>query len=322
MIVADDIRQAALRLGFDAVGVTDAAPVDVEQVEYLGKWLADGCAGAMAYLERNLEKRVDPRKLLEGARSVIVVELNYKPGEKENNHKETATGRVAEYARYEDYHDFIKKRLRELAQWMVESAGTEHRFKICVDSVPLAERALAERAGLGFVGRNHMLIHPVLGPQIFLGEIVTTVEIAGTVSQSPRRDKHPCGDCRKCIDACPTGALSEDGRFDARRCISYLTIEHKGEIEPELAKRMVDRLFGCDNCVLACPYRERAPVRRNRDLQYHAERERLVLQDVLEMDEDRFRERFAGSVLFRCGLKGLQRNARICLENLERGKVR
>jgi len=316
MSIEQEIKDRALALGFDAVGITDASPIDSEEVERLRAWLASGRAGQMAYLHRNFEKRVDPGSLLEGARSVIVVALNYKLREEEATDPaaDAKFGTVAEYARYEDYHDFMRPLLHELAQRVREATGEKHRFKVCVDSVPLAERALAVRAGLGFIGKNHMFIHPKLGPQVFLGEVVTT---ASLVPDDPVAGV--CISCGRCVRMCPTGALEADGQFDARKCISYLTIEHKGAIEPELAKQVGDRVFGCDQCVSVCPHRHGAPARANAPFRFYPGRARLELGRTGAMTAESFAAEFEGSPISRAGLDGLGRNAQICMDNAQSG---
>jgi len=315
MSLEQEIKNRALELGFDAVGISDATPIAQADIDRLKLWLAEGRAAGMDYLHRNFEKRVHPAALLDGARSVIVVALNYKPAEDEEPAAAATgpSGTVAMYARYEDYHDFLRPRLHQLADFVRGRTDDEQRFKVCVDSVPLAERALAMRAGLGFVGTSHMLIHPALGPQIFLGELVTTVEL-----HPDKPSSGSCVGCDRCVRACPTGALGADGRFDANRCLSYQTIEHRGAIAPDLAERMGDRLFGCDQCVLVCPYRHAAPTRANRELRYDPECAHLDLAHVLGLTADSFAREFAGSPINRLGLTGLQRNARICLANAQR----
>ena len=310
MDLAEQIKSRALELGFDLVGITDASPVDDQQVEILRRWLAAGCAGQMTYLHRNLEKRINPAHLLRGARSVICVAVNYKPAKHPPAKPSAPTGTVATYACCRDYHFLIKKLLCELAGFIASEVGSNPRFKICVDSAPVAEKALACRAGLGFVGRNHLLTSPQLGSQLLLGEIITDLELPADEPVEPG-----CGDCANCIDACPTGALQADGWFDARKCISYLTIEHRGPIAGELAARMGDHLFGCDRCILACPYTRRAPAAGNAQLAYCPDRAALSLQEVLAMDEEAFNRKFAGSVIRRVGLQRLRRNASICLVN-------
>ncbi|MDH4241445.1 MAG: tRNA epoxyqueuosine(34) reductase QueG, partial [Phycisphaerae bacterium] len=296
--MAEDIKAKALEFGFDHVGITDAAPIDREQFIFLNDWLALGYAGRMDYMHRNLDKRTNPAKLLEDAKSVISVGLNYTPPSDRGTRDERRRpmGRVANYARYEDYHVFIKKGLGKLVDFISLAAGGNHKFKICVDSVPLAERALAVRAGLGFIGKNHTLINPELGPQIFLGEIITSLELQ---TDEPTADG--CLSCNKCIEACPTGALRVDGQFDANKCISYLTIEYKGQIRGDLAERTGDRLFGCDECVLACPYQENAPVCKNKQLKYYNDRARLDLSRILNLTEAEFEAEFADSPIKRLG---------------------
>jgi len=313
MSLAEQIKQKALELGFDLVGITDASPIDARQAELLADWLKAGYAGQMSYMRRNFEKRINPAKLLENAQSVICVGLNYTPPKTQPKRAEpdAPVGRVANYVQYEDYHSFIKKLLRKLTEFIISLTGDNVSFKICVDSAPLAERALAARAGLGFIGKNYMLINPELGPQIFLGEIITTLKLE---TDKPITGK--CPDCNKCIDACPTGALRADGQFDANKCISYLTIEYKGEIPEQLAEKIGDRLFGCDECVLACPYQQAAPVCKNRQFKFHGDRDRLVLNEVLNLSNEDFEAQFADSTIKRSGLKRLKRNAQICLTNI------
>jgi epoxyqueuosine reductase len=221
---------------------------------------------------------------------------------------------VASYAQYEDYHNFIKKNLRQIAEFLARQTTDEFKFKICVDSVPIAEKALAQRAGLGFIGKNHLLINPQLGCKILLGEIITTLKL-----QSDKPMKNSCAQCDKCLRACPTGALTSDGRFDANKCISYLTIEYKDDIEPGLAEKIGDRLFGCDECICACPYQNTAPSCKNKSFKLYFNRANLDMDEILSLTEDEFNERFADSPIKRLGLERLKRNARICLSNLAKG---
>ena len=357
MSLSQEIKRKALELGFDLVGITDASPIDARQVELLAEWLKSGCAGQMSYLHSNFEKRTQPTKLLANAQSIICVGLNYKPPKQKPKPPDATTsiGKVANYAQYEDYHPFIKKRLRKLTEFISSATGRGHKFKICVDSAPLAERALAVRAGLGFIGKNRMLINPTLGPQIFLGEIITTLKLStdepfichserkkplalslcprcgveGEVpphrhserSEAESRNllkKAECSNCDKCINACPTGALIPDGRFDANKCINYLTIEYKGRILPDLAEKIADRLFGCDDCVLACPYQKDAPECKNKQFKFYNDRAKLDLGWILNLTQQDFDAEFADSTIRRSGLDRLKRNARICLANINR----
>jgi len=311
MTLEQEIKDRALQLGFDAVGITDASPIADADIARLQTWLRAGYAGQMQYMHHNFEKRIHPAALLKGAQSVIVVALNYKPdGSFAPLQDPQRTGAVVQYAWYEDYHEFMRPLLFELADFVRARTDGRHRFKACVDSVPLAERALAVRAGLGFIGANHMLIHPALGPQVFLGELVTTVEL------EPDQTSHgACAACDRCVRACPTGALQTDGSFDARKCISYLTIEYKGDIPPELATRIGDSLFGCDACVLACPHQHAAPPRANKRLRFHLENMRLNLEELLKSSVESFESRFGDSPIRRAGLDALRRNAQICMDN-------
>jgi len=315
MSLEQEIKDRVLELGFDAVGITDAAPIDHTDVERLERWLRSGHAGHMHYMHRNLEKRTHPAALLEGAQAVIVVALNYKLRE-QNAYAPTPdspSGTVAQYARYDDYHDFMRPLLYDLADFIRSRTDETQRSKVCVDSVPLAERTLATRAGLGFIGKNHMLIHPTLGPQVLLGELITTVRL-----QPDAPTIGTCVTCDRCIRACPTGALQANGRLDAGKCISYLTIEHRGEIASELAAKMGDRVFGCDECVLACPYRHAAPACGNPRFKLHNDRAHLSLSHILALTPASFETEFAGSPISRPGLEGLRRNAGICMENIQR----
>lgn len=321
MSLARDIKQKAHRLGFDLAGITDASPLNADQIELLAHWLDAGYAGQMSYMQRNFENRIDPAKLLKNAQSLIVVGLNYTPPFRRSSPvlyltsdraRITApTGRVANYAQYEDYHIFIKKQLRKLIEFISSVTGGGFSFRICVDSAPLAERALAARTGVGFIGKNHMLINPELGSQILLGEIITSLKLK---PDEPIATK--CAHCNKCISACPTGALGSDGQFDANKCISYLTIEYKDKIPPELARKIGDRVFGCDECILACPYQENAPACKNKQFKFYSNRARLDLRRIVNLTQEEFASEFADSPVKRLGLEGLKRNAQICLANI------
>ncbi len=315
MSLSQEIKRKALELGFDLIGITDVSPLKTEQVEMFTDWLKSGCAGQMSYLHRNFEKRTQPAKLLENAQSIICVGLNYTHLKQQLKPLDPTApmGKVANYAQYEDYHPFIKERLRKLTEFISSVTGRGHKFKICVDSAPLAERALAARAGLGFIGKNRMLINPKLGPQIFLGEIVTTLKLP-----TDELITNNCSNCDKCISACPTGALMPDGQFDANKCINYLTIEYRGRILPDLAEKIADRLFGCDDCVLACPYQKDAPVCKNKQFKFHNDRAKLDLGWILNLTQQDFDTEFAHSTIRRIGLDRLKRNARICLDNINR----
>ena len=295
------IKTKAAELGFDAAGITTAEPVDAAHVEYFQRWLADGCAAEMGYLHRNINKRFDPAKLLTGAKSVICVMLNYRPTTGEI--PENPPTRIARFAQYEDYHPFIKDRLFKLAEFIRSAHADPTKFKACVDSVPIAERALAQQAGLGFIGKNRMLISPDLGSQTLLGVLITTLEL----EPDEPFEQIPCGDCGKCIRACPTGALAHDGSFDARKCISYQTIEAPNS-SPKRERRD-NYIFGCDECILACPHELGKPARNNADFRHHPEWQKLTPEQIQNMTEDQFQKTFAGSGFIRLGLERLKRNS-------------
>jgi len=303
-------------MGFDIVGITSAEPLGYEHSQPFRQWLGAGYNGELKYMAANIEKRLNPALLLKGAKSVICVGLNYttktpppisgKP-----------SGKIASYACRPDYHTFIKQRLFNLAAFITSHPLTKNKdyhFKACVDSSPLLERALAQRAGLGFIGKNHILINQSLGPQILLGELITTIEL---------EPDHPfledgCGNCDKCLNACPTGALRSDGFLDARRCISCLTIEHKGQISPELANKIGDSLFGCDRCVLVCPHYQKALSGVNKDFPFCPDQAVIELEKIISLTKSQFDTQFAGACVLRCGIEKLKQNARICLDNFRR----
>ena len=311
MDLSDSIKQKALEIGFDLVGITSAEPIDKSHIDYLTDWLNRRAAGRMSYMSKNLEKRINPANLLQNAHSVICVGLNYNPPKPKPPETSSPTGRIANYAQYQDYHLFIKKQLHKLTDFISSLIADDLKFKICVDSAPIAERALAARAGLGFIGKNRMLINPTIGPQILLGEIITNLKLK---TDEPTDNK--CSDCNKCIEACPTAALTPDGRLGANKCISYLTIECKDQIPAGLVEKIGAHLFGCDECLLACPYNENAPVCKNTDFTFYPNRAFVDLKGILEMTKYQFNTEFADSPIKRLGLDLLKRNAQICLNNI------
>ena len=243
-----ELRIDALACGFDRVGFAVAAPVaDFPRFE---SWLDAGHAGGMDWLHRHRALRADPRELLPEARSLILVSMNYhRPSEDPPG---AGRGRVSRYARGRDYHKTLRGRLRKLEEVLREEYGAAFT-RICVDSAPLLERSLAAAAGLGWIGKNTMLIDERLGSWTFLGALLCDLDLPPDLPVADR-----CGSCTACLDACPTQAFPEPGLLDARRCISYLTIEHKGEIADELAAKMDDHIFGCDICQDVCPWNAKA----------------------------------------------------------------
>ncbi len=301
--LTESVKALALELGFDAVAVGPADPP--EHGEALRRWVAAGHAGTMAYLERRLAERLDPRRVLPGARSVVCVALNYHQGEISDRSWDP----VARYARGRDYHDIMRPRLEALARYLRDAGGGESRAY--VDTGPVLERDLAARAGLGWIGKNTMLLRPGLGSWFFIGVVLTTAELDVDGAQPDR-----CGSCRACLDACPTGAFVAPRVLDARLCVSYLTIEHRGEIDPALERRMGEWQFGCDLCQSVCPWNRRAPVTRERA--FVPEASYAGAETVLGMDDEAFRCHFSGTALLRPRAAGMRRNAAIALRNRQR----
>lgn len=303
----------ARALGFDVCRIASAAAP--EQAERFRRWIAEGRHGLMSYLERSIDKRSSPDRVLAGVRSVVVVGASYHqekfgsplPGE----NVQGTSGRVARYARYEDYHDVMGQRLALLTAELQAQAPAESRSLWYVDTGPILEREFAQRAGVGFVGKHTNLISRELGNWFLLGEILTTLELEPDPTEHNR-----CGTCRRCLLACPTQAITAPFELDARRCISYLTIELKGSIPEELRPAIGDRLFGCDDCLEVCPWNRFA--REGRLLRPYA-RPALSALDVVELlalDESGFKQRFAGTPLLRSKRRGLLRNACVVLGNL------
>jgi epoxyqueuosine reductase len=276
-------------LGFNPVGIASATPaLDAEQ--RLQQWLAQGHAAGMTYLHRAQPRRGHPEDLLPGAKSVLCLAFNYYPGEPSFHSGSQPSGRIARYAVGEDYHRVLKRKLRHLEQWLYRQGGPETRTRSFTDSAPILEREFARRAGLGFMGRNTHLIAPRYGSWVFLAEVVTNLELE---PDSPLRSH--CGTCTACLEACPTGALSESQGLDARKCISYWTIEHRGEFESAMQDRLQGWLFGCDICQEVCPFNRKARISSEPlFLPGAGAGNRIELEEVLSIDSDAsFRDRFA-----------------------------
>ena len=297
-------------LGFALAGISPAEPTRYEHE--LRAWLDAGKHGEMHYLARHLPQRLDPRRLVEGARSIICVADRYHDGHAGSWGRRGSHGRIARYARGDDYHVVMKKRLHRLADELA-SAYPAETFRACVDTAPVLERELAQRAGLGAVGKHTLLIEPGNGSWLFLGELITTLEL--TPSEPCVED--PCGSCTRCIDACPTGAIAP-WTVDATRCISYLTIEHRSEIDRDLHEAMGDWIFGCDICQEVCPHNQ--PTERSRTAGVHpayAERHGdFDLLEVLGWDAPARRDAFERSALKRAKLAMMKRNALIVSANI------
>jgi epoxyqueuosine reductase len=296
-------RQARL-LGFDLVGVAPAGPAD--GFDRLRDWLDRGFAGDMDYMHRHTEARRHPESVLLEVRSIVMLGMNYNPGG-ELEEGVSGQGRVARYARGADYHDVLRERLNQLLAWLQkERAGCHGRG--VVDTAPLLERDFARRAGLGWFGKNTMLLNKRLGSYFFLAALLVDVELR---PDEPFEARH-CGTCTACLDACPTSAFVGPGVLDARRCISYLTIELKSEVPLDLRSGLGDWVFGCDVCQEVCPWNRKAPVAA---MQARPELESLDLIELLGLSDMEFRQRFRDTALMRTKRRGLLRNAALVLGN-------
>ena len=268
--------------------------------------------GEMAWLARNAAKRVDPQQVLTGARSVLVLAVSYGGDAKTvSNCGEATAGEIARYARHEDYHDVLAGPLKKLAQFIDELGGAGTRSLWYVDTGPILERDLAQRAGLGFVGKHTNLIGRRLGNWFFLAEILTTLELE---PDAPERNR--CGTCTRCITACPTEAIVAPFQLDARRCISYLTIELKGSIPVEFRPAIGKRIYGCDDCLAACPWNKFAIEGRLMKQQARADLAAPDLLQLLALDDAGFKERFAGTPMLRTKRRGILRNVCVALGNV------
>ncbi|HEX4055728.1 MAG TPA: tRNA epoxyqueuosine(34) reductase QueG [Tepidisphaeraceae bacterium] len=301
--IAAAVKQKARQLGFDLVGITTARSSDYRN--YFRKWLDEGQAGSMGYLAGRFEERTDPTVYLPGAASVVCVGMNYYvPLEK----AEPNQGRVARYALGEDYHEILKSRLHDLADWL-RAIEPNVQTRCGVDTAPVMEKELAARAGIGWVGKNTCVINERIGSWIFLGEVLTTLALPADEAAVDR-----CGSCRRCIDACPTQAITEPYRLDARKCISYLTIEHRGEIEPGLASKMGQWMYGCDVCQDVCPWNRDPPAAADPALAPRWASGTVDPNRVLEWTDEDYRRELRGSAMKRAKLSMLKRNAGIVKE--------
>jgi len=295
----------ARELGFDSCRVTACAP-PIHAGEF-HDWLKEGAAGEMSYMERGEEKRRDPQKVLPGARSIVVLALNYFQGAVPKAFG-AATGRIARYAWGDDYHNVIAAKLDKIDNLLREFGGEQ---KCYVDTGPILERDHAAQAGIGWHGKSTMLIDERLGTWFFLAEILTTLELS---PDPAARDR--CGKCERCINACPTGAITAPHRLDARRCISYLTIELKGSIPLEFRPLIGNRIFGCDDCLDACPWNRFAKV--SRESAFSAQRSTIgmALRDYLNLSDAEFRNLFRNSPIKRIKRRGFLRNVCVALGNV------
>ena len=311
---AQDLKQqlidVAHDMGFDLCRIT--RPDAIPQVpERLAAFLEQGFHGQMAWMAERTQWRGNPAALWPEARSIIMLGESYRPEHDPRdilNHPDK--GAISVYAQNKDYHDSVKKRLKRLARWLIEHAGGE--VKVFVDTAPVAEKPLGQAAGLGWQGKHTNLVSRELGNWFFIGSVFTTLDLTA----DPPETDH-CGSCRACLDACPTDAFPAPYQLDARRCISYLTIEHHGPVDPELRPKLGNRIYGCDDCLATCPWNKFAITAR--EIKYHA-RDDLLAPDLValaQLDDAAFRAKFSGSPIKRIGRDRFVRNVLYALGNSE-----
>ena len=297
------LRAEAVALGFATVGFAAAAG-DGARADRLADWLGEGRHGSMEWMEARKEQRVSPQGLWPEARSVIALGMSYAPDYDPLMLADQGDrARISVYAQGRDYHDVVKKALKALARWLITQAP-DSELKVFVDTAPVMEKPLGQAAGIGWQGKHTNLVSPAHGNWLFLGAIYSTLEFA---PDAPHRDQ--CGSCRACQDACPTAAFPAPYRLDARRCISYLTIEHKGPIAEEFREALGNRIYGCDDCLAVCPWNKFAQVaQRNIKLAPRAELQTPRLAEFLALDDAAFRALFSGSPIKRIGRNRFVRN--------------
>jgi len=309
MAIYNAIKNEALKLGFSTIGL--ASPrLAPETQKGLQDFIEGNYHGDMGWMATNAEKRADPRTLWPDVQSIIMVGHNYGPDfdpMEKLQHRDKGT--ISAYALNDDYHDVMKKRLREMAGWIAKTYGCE--VKIFVDTAPVMEKALAARAGLGWQGKHTCLVSREFGSWLFLGCIFTTLPLE-SLEQQPVGS---CGTCSKCLDICPTNAFMADGKLDARKCIAYLTIEHKGQIPLEFRKAIGNRIYGCDDCLAICPWNKFAQT--SQEMAYHPRKtlESPLLRDLLQLDDAAFRKLFSKSPVKRVGRDRFVRNVLVAAGN-------
>ena len=305
------IRAKAAELGFSSCGFAWADAADAAGLD-LREWLDAGHHGTMGWMEERAHHRVSPRALWPEAKSAIALGMSYAPASDPLALEQRPDlGRISVYAQGGDYHKTVKKALKALARWLVEQAGGE--LKVFVDTAPVMEKPLAQAAGIGWQGKHTNLVSREHGSWLFLGVILTSLELEADM---PAEEGRHCGTCTRCLDACPTQAFTSAHRINARRCISYLTIEHDGPIPDEFRSALGNRIYGCDDCLAVCPWNRFADAAAaNRAFLPRAELAAPRLADLLTLDDASFRETFAGSPIKRIGAKRMIRNCLIAAGN-------
>ena len=305
----DLIREKARELGFDAVGFTSPR-IAPEKRDHLVRFLEDGRHGNMTWMDTSDGRRADPEALMDGVRSVIALGVNYGlPGDPLAILSKKERGAISVYAQgARDYHDVIKKRLKRLGRWIVDEFESD--IRVFVDTAPVMEKPLAQAAGIGWQGKHTNLVSRRFGSWLFLAEVFTDLDL----EPDPPETDH-CGSCTRCIDVCPTGAITEPYRLDARRCISYLTIEHNGDIAPGLMTAMGNHVYGCDDCLAVCPWNRFSTLASLSEFHPRAELAAPRLSDLAELDDGQFRSLFRGTAIKRTGRDRFVRNVLIAIGN-------
>ena len=302
------IRAKAKEEGFDAVGFAQAE-MGLREKARLEAFVSLGHHGDMTWMAEHLERRKDPRSLWPGARSVIAVAINYGPENSPlNDLRAFDRANISVYARNKDYHNLIKKRLKKLGRWLGKEFNCD--LKVFVDTAPILEKPLGQAAGIGWQGKHSNLVNQKFGSWLFLGEIFTTLNLEPDASEVDH-----CGSCKKCLDICPTNAFPEPYMLDASRCISYLTIEHKGHIPVEYREKMGNRIYGCDDCLAVCPWNKFAKMASESAFIPREDLSLPLLEDLLCLDDLSFREKFSGSPIKRIGRDRFIRNVLIAMGN-------
>jgi epoxyqueuosine reductase len=311
-IFSDAIKTRARELGFDLCGIARAD--DYPELSFLREWLDHGYAATMEWMHRSAERRADVRRVVPNARSVVVTATLYNTERPYSGTLSPDIARISRYAWGDDYHDVVKRRLDALLAWMrAESSAQEFDARAYVDTGPVQERVYAQYAGLGWIGKNTCLINPELGSWLFLGEIITTLEL-----EADAQGLEGCGSCTRCLEACPTQALVEPGVLDSARCLSYLTIEHRGDVPAEYQAALGTHVYGCDICQEVCPYNQPAPVSQDSPWQPRAGLDLPRLVDLAGRSDDELRALVRGTPMTRAKVAGLRRNLNIALVNAAR----
>lgn len=309
ILSADKIKAEAVSLGFSACGIAQVGPVQAAHVNFFEKWLLRGCQADMSYLERNKDKREDPRRLMDEqhAESIVSVALNYYP-----QRQMPSDGlQLSWYAYGRDYHEVMKEKLYQLLERIREGSGLPVNGRVFCDTAPVLEKYWASQCGIGWIGKHTQLIIPHAGSTFFLGELLLDLPVD---SYDQPMERH-CGTCQLCIEACPVGALKKDEGLDARRCLSYLTIENRGEIPQEAAQKMYPYFYGCDRCLKACPHQRFAEPCHEEAFYPKEEILKMSEEEWMNLSVEDYRRLFKGSAVKRAKYEGLKRNLEAMMKN-------